>query len=269
MPNKNLNKFILLFILLNSCVKQPDPNPCADKKPVTAGFKIKEPDPTDQYGKLLWEPYFTDTVLTKQAVFIADQDTNGGTTYLWEIGKAKYTGRQITVDFSERPKGDNRIPIKLTVISKPNTSCFPQDSGRVTFSKLLVLVGEKTEAYIDNWTYENSLLTGTYTGYVNGNKAKLDTLIIGRMCIPDTIFGRPNPDCYPTNPPYGGTVSYYKYGAKMTFQKSKTPFSSFILGYKQAANENGNYLTILYPDNNHIKMKAPSNRDFIGVRINR
>lgn len=266
--NSQYKKIIKLFIgliitLFNSCVKQPDPNPCADKKPVTASFKIYESGLVFGQNRIkIREPYETDTVLTKEASFVADQDTIGGTTYLWEIGDAKYAGREITVDFSGRSKGDDRIPIKLTVSSKTNTSCFPDDDGIDSFTKLLVLVGENTLKYSDGWTYEKSLLLGTYTGYLNNNK--LDTLIIDRDCpYAKSPYGNINLICLPN--PYDST-SYFEVVAKYSWVKRDVIRYDAFIGYKQAVDENGSFLTKLQPNNNTIIMKY-YDKVFNGTRI--
>lgn len=143
-----------LAVLIGACCKEPvippfPEDPCKDKNPVTADFKIKEVLGPGSY----WSSFKTETddILTnKNVIFEAVEE---GAQYTWYIGTEVLTTRSFGRYFNETYLGQT-IPISLVVEKEPNTWCFPNDSGRDSVTKYM-----KVHDFCD---LDNSLMNGTF-----------------------------------------------------------------------------------------------------------
>jgi len=150
-------KEIVIFLglsLLFGCVEQPDY--CTIKKPTTAMFTTEENDPNYKYDdrEVYWEQYTADTLISCVVKFTAKLDSTPGTKYTWTIGKGVYHQRSFNLDFCGRPLGENNIPVKLEISANPDRHCFPTDSGKESYVRVITIGSFKT----------NTTLKGTFEG---------------------------------------------------------------------------------------------------------
>ena len=130
MKISSLLLIVCWFLCSSSCTKdpEPEPDPCAGKNPVTADFHIYEAFPGGYPDG--WELYDTDTVATDIITFSALEKA---AQYEWRLGTE--TIRKKTFTRSGFPNNIN-IAVRLKVIKIPNKTCFPEDSGVVTKTRI-------------------------------------------------------------------------------------------------------------------------------------
>jgi hypothetical protein len=167
---------ILLVVLGCKKIEQPDmamvTDPCDCAKEVSADFDILElASPIED----LWVQ--TDTTFhTKQIRFSAKElDAE----YKWYIGAQQFTTQQASRYFDSQWAGSN-IPITLVVKKKPNKTCFPNDDGYDSITKVFH-VSEYPIYYGDNEEIDFGPIEGTYrVKNRNGTGDSIDITINAR-----------------------------------------------------------------------------------------
>jgi len=142
---------------LNSCRKPctdpTNPNcenydPCYNLKPTSAGFKTYDPMMFAQSLKeqgLVWD-VITDTV-RHSCYFVAEEEA---AKYTWLIGGGVYHTRTVSIDFtSSGIAAGTFIPVTLIVEKEPNKNCFPNDDGRDTFTKQILVARSSINKYFE------------------------------------------------------------------------------------------------------------------------
>jgi len=147
----------VLFIcaaLLTTC-KHPEPeirkDPCAQARPFTAGFSIKE-----QVNDSL---VTTNTVL--QYSYVTFEAAGNYDSYQWQIGYSTeiYTTKQVRLLFTE---AFGNLPVRLIAKGKPNP-CLAGDNGLDTLTQRMNVV-----------PWSESPLIGHYEGYFDSDRNKVD-----------------------------------------------------------------------------------------------
>jgi hypothetical protein len=142
-----LSLVVFAALTLSSCRKScQDPtnpkcenyDPCYKLKPTSAGFKTYDPMMFAQSQKelgLVWD-VVSDTI-GSNCYFVADEEN---AKYTWLIGAGVYHTRTVSIDFiNSRIDAGTLIPVTLIVEKEPNKKCFPNDDGRDTFTKQILV----------------------------------------------------------------------------------------------------------------------------------
>jgi hypothetical protein len=146
----------LLILLAMSCKKEkPEvPNevdPCLHAQPTTGDFLIEERSDITVNAKYT----LTDTVFYDKGVrFTALQDD---AEYTWYIGTEVLHSQSIERFFGSQWSNAD-IPITLVTRKKPNTLCFPDDTGYDSITKTFHV------SHLPNWSLPNPIL-----GPIEGN----------------------------------------------------------------------------------------------------
>jgi hypothetical protein len=177
-------------------------NPCYGKQETSADFYTEV-----KAGNRWFESDFAFTGFRFRA-----KDTSAD-EYLWEIGSEKYTTRSLYLD-----KFPNSTSIKLTVKrNKPYTSCFPNDKGIVTMTK--VVYTDNTDDFYEYMRMPDTqtprgkykMLNGRYEGFNKRNpnfkfkveyKLYASQLLYGNGVLGYSRYATPPYDI--TNIPYYG-----------------------------------------------------------------
>ncbi len=184
---KNTRWLLISFlglIFLNNCKEKPEPiDPCKDKTATNADFIIEQ-----QVGERWFEG---DTVISSQFNKVRFTAKHDADSYLWKIGSETITTKSfIRTLFPE----NSSVSIKLIVSQEPSTQCFPNDDGKDTVEKKLLvwhnIYGSNPARTPDDITLSPYIpLYGTYYGESSsevGNK-KFVTII-------DTVWTNENSD---------------------------------------------------------------------------
>lgn len=114
-------------------------DPCYGKKPVTADFEMSQGwtiVPPRQVEEWIPDVAFRRGLIGFKPVGYDEKDTT--VKYTWLLGSEvihEYHFERSFIDTKER-----EIPITLIVEKKPDLSCFPEDDGKDTLTKLIKLV---------------------------------------------------------------------------------------------------------------------------------
>ncbi len=152
-------------VLLSCCSDTTAPDPCSGSEPVTAHFTM--------YEGLYNKKAPADTVLAwNTVVFAADKKYD---SYQWRIGTDArvWSDSLVSLRFEEAI-GD--VPIRLIVHGKPNTTCFANDDGIDTLTKILHVINRATPR-----------VTGFYHGY--NTDAPRDTFTFSLQYLDLGAFG--------------------------------------------------------------------------------
>ena len=148
--------WVLSFcVLLLSTCKHPEPevrkDPCAQARPFTADFSIKE-----QVSDSL---VITNTVL--QYSYVTFEAAGDYDSYEWQIGYSTetYTTKQVRLLFTQ---AFGKLPIRLIARGKPNP-CLASDDGIDTLTQ---------EMNVVSWS--KSPLIGQYEGYFDSDRNQTD-----------------------------------------------------------------------------------------------
>jgi hypothetical protein len=111
----------LLGVIIVAC-DDADPDPCRDKHPTTADFRVYESNQLAYPNN--YTPTDTDTVATDYVVFEAVEDD---AVYEWTLGTETIT----TKSFKRHgfPRGQS-IEVSLKVKKLADAKCFPDDDGQ-------------------------------------------------------------------------------------------------------------------------------------------
>ena len=145
---------ILGFTWLMACndISTPPPiNPCLNRKPLSANFKVEE-----DFGFVVpdWKYYSTDTVARTILIFTAEDSL--AKKFEWRIGDGVYTKRSFTLNFPSGFLNSNeQVNVTLTVYKKTDATCFPNDDSVKTLTKKI---------YFTN--YCTGLYKGSFYGYL-------------------------------------------------------------------------------------------------------
>lgn len=207
--------FALLLIglvVLEGCVEQPDI--CHGVSRTAADFTINEVlnSLSDLDNGVL--NYDTDTITNRKKLVRFSVNDLSVDSAIWTIGTEKYNAKRLTLDFSEKYYTQKLFPIRLTVYKKANTTCFNDDIGVDSKTRLLTVLEPC-----------DSKLKGKYIGYNENNPNNTFTVSINSC---------EDPNNYPTdfneglfeivdsriiNIPVGDTLYSYRtvdYGYKAT-----------------------------------------------------
>jgi hypothetical protein len=150
---------ILVGLMMLSCHKHHDPDPCANLHPVSASFRTEE---DFSYVVSGWIYYNTDTIATRRVKFTANEEN---ATYLWKIGTGTYTQKSFFVDFPDSfLLNKTSVPITL-IVNKNPSPCFPNDNGMDTITKVIHFT-------------DRTLEQGKFNGYWESNPSDTFTVTI-------------------------------------------------------------------------------------------
>ena len=132
--------FILGLWMVSGCCKD-EPNPCQGKTEVKAKFSYNNLRPLlVSWMKPYWIKYDWTTLPTSDATWTIDDDVKW-TSIEWHIGSEVI--KNVTfisrVDFPD----NTDIPVTLIITGTPDKSCFPNDDGRDTLTKIYHFTSKK------------------------------------------------------------------------------------------------------------------------------
>ncbi|MBP5982425.1 MAG: hypothetical protein KA734_01795 [Fluviicola sp.] len=166
----------ILIVLACKKHKQPDlsaiKNPCDCAKEVSADFDIEENvSPPDN----IW--VLTDTTFNGINIRFSAKEQDA--EYKWYIGAEQFTTQQASRYFGSQWAGSN-IPITLVVKKKPNNTCFPNDDGYDSITKVFH-ISQHPIYYGDNEEIDFGPIEGTYrVKNRNGTGDSIDITINAR-----------------------------------------------------------------------------------------
>lgn len=167
-----------LFLAVLGCKKHKQPdlsavkNPCDCAKEVSADFDIEENvSPPDN----IW--VLTDTTFNGINIRFSAKEQDA--EYKWYIGAEQFTTQQASRYFGSQWAGSN-IPITLVVKKKPNNTCFPNDDGYDSITKVFH-ISQHPIYYGDNEEIDFGPIEGTYrVKNRNGTGDSIDITINAR-----------------------------------------------------------------------------------------
>lgn len=170
-----MKKQILFFVglalvggfipMLDGCGSDPKLriDPCKDKTPASARFKIGERIYNYSSGNIAETDtvIVSDTVLNEQKIVFEAKDEND--SYEWRIGEDTkiLTGKKVTLSFSAVSGGfalPYTLSVRLIAKKKPDTLCFPKDDGVDTVTQKFTIIERNKNPII-----------GNYEGYLKSN----------------------------------------------------------------------------------------------------
>ena len=175
----------LLALLLLSCCKKDDANPCENLIPTSASFRmIQTLESRDIDKKKVLIVREVSSIIKDQ--FVTFESNNNHASYQYKVGSdaREWTSKSFFLSFNQVYKG---LAITLIVNDIPNLDCFPSDDGIDTVTQLLDIID-----------YEEWPLYGDYVGYFDHdpkNSIKITLIedgIIG-------ILGQNDPACHPND----------------------------------------------------------------------
>lgn len=149
-----LSLVVFAAMVLNSCRKPctdpSNPNcenydPCFKLKPTSAGFKTYDPiaDFVGFWKTAGWVYDVESDTIGVECYFVADEEN---AKYTWLIGGGVYHTRTVSINFStSNLPASTRVPVTLIVEKEPNRKCFPNDDGKDTFTKEILVA--RTDIY--------------------------------------------------------------------------------------------------------------------------
>jgi len=159
---------------VNYCFDPTDPwcdgyDSCTAETPVSADFRIIE---NGSYGPIdLLDTVYYDTVSNTSLITEAIHE-NSDWSYTWQIGAQRYYDLRTALEYGAAPER-TPIPLTLMVEGPPHTDCFPDDDGRDTLTRYVII----------DRTLPDTVL---FAGYRNGDVS--DSLNI--MVFMDKEYGR-------------------------------------------------------------------------------
>jgi len=142
---------------LNSCRKPctdpTNPNcenydPCYNLKPTSAGFKTYVPisDFVGFWKTAGWVYDVESDTIGVECYFRAEEEN---AKYTWLIGGGVYHTRTVSIDFrTSNLAPSTRVPITLIVEKEPNKKCFPNDNGKDTFTKEILVARNEINIFL-------------------------------------------------------------------------------------------------------------------------
>jgi hypothetical protein len=152
-----LSLVVFAAMVLNSCRKPctdpTNPNcenydPCYNLKPTSAGFKtyLPIPDFVGFWKTAGWVYDVESDTIGVECYFRAEEEN---AKYTWLIGGGVYHTRTVSIDFrTSNLAPGTRVPVTLIVEKEPNKKCFPNDNGKDTFIKEILVARNEINKYL-------------------------------------------------------------------------------------------------------------------------
>jgi len=165
------------IVVLASCRRDSEPNPCQALKPTSAAFRMEEKVGYQDQARR----FEVDTIAADRStpIFFTAEDSLA--TYEWKVGQDPTIHRERSFYLTfEQAYG--RVPVQLIVRKPPNKGCFPQDDGVDTLVRDLYVV-----------PLEQAPIVGEYEGYNVSDPSRRFTISItqeGLSNLPGGCFYR-------------------------------------------------------------------------------